>query len=414
MTLEPFKGLRYNPKKAGPLSRVVTPPYDIISPEQQQAYYRSHPHNFIRVVLGKEYAGDKRGRDRYSRARNTLQQWIEAGILRPDPEPSFYPYEQEYRLEGRRHRRVGVIALVRLDSPKIYRHEETRLQPKLDRMRLMGALGISSSPIFGLIPDTDGEYRRLITTWCKGHRPVAAVKMAGVLHRLWRVSDPKWVAGVKRMLRNRELVIADGHHRFEAALAYRDAERAKNPRSTGPAPYDYAMFFLAGVGDEEPGLLPTHRVLRGVLPVRLAEFQERVGGNGSAQVVEKDLDHIPGQLKRWREKGQIGIGFYTGPTQGFLIRKRGVSSHRMDVEWLHHELLPKWFGEQAEVSYTQDAQEGLRLLSKGQAQAFCMMQPLHLEEVFRRARSSTRMPRKTTYFYPKPLSGLVEYKFQLP
>ena len=309
----PFKGIRYNRRKVGLLSRVVTPPYDVISPAGQRSYYRRHPHNFIRVVFGRERATDDARHNRYLRARATLGRWMERGILQPDPKPSFYPYEQEYRLAGKTHCRRGIIALVHLGASRIRPHEETREAPLQDRLLLLKSVRASLSPIFGLIPDEGRSYHRLTLRLCRG-RPVATARLDGVRHRLWRVSDTETIRVIRRCLRSRDLVIADGHHRYEAARRFCEQMQRENPKARD-GPYQYAMFYLAAAGKREPGLFPTREAVRWILGRR---------------------------------------------------RSPAVRVRRPRVA-----------------------------------------------EVLDHARRGVLMPGKTTYFYPKPLAGLVEYKFEL-
>ncbi len=405
--IEPFRGVRYSRSEERFLSRVITPPYDVISPEGQRCYYRSHPFNFVRVVFGMESSKDDDRNNRYVRAGRTLRRWMEKGVLRADPEPSLYPYVQEYRMLGRRIRRWGVVALVRLDSPRIYPHEETREGPKEDRLRLLEAVRASLSPIFGLIPDESGSFRRWIGRAARG-RPVAQAGLEGVRHRLWRVSDPRRIRALQALLRKRELVIADGHHRFEAAKAFWLKRRR---RGGGAAPERFAMFFLASVSKEEPGLLPTHRVLRNVPPGKLQRFHEMLLRNGKGRRTGT-LREAESFLLELRRRGRMGIGFYAGNGEGMVLEGQARTPGRLDVEWLHEELLPRWFGEGLEIRYTQDAREGAGWVRRGRAGALFLMQPPRLREVVHRARRNQRLPGKTTYFYPKPVAGLVEYLFE--
>lgn len=347
--VEPFCGLRYNRARVASLSKVVTPPYDVISPKEQIGFYRRDRHNFIRVVYGRRRASDTARRNPYSRARATLEAWVRRGILRLDPEPGIYPYEQAYRIGRKLHRRLGVVALVRLDS-RVYPHEEIQEGPKRDRLRLMKEVEASLDPIFGLVPDVRGDYRQFVRRICRDRKPVASFQFQGVRHRLWRITHPAWIEKLRTVLRSRELVIADGHHRFEAARAYRD-ERKKMASYQPDASYNFAMFYLSAVGADEPGLLPTHRVVKVTAPARL------------------------------------------------------------EVEWQRPGIVEKPLGGQVKVTYTHDLEEAFGQLRHGRAQAVFVMQPPRLKEVLRRALASRRMPRKTTYFYPKPVSGLVEYPF---
>lgn len=417
--IAPFKGTRYDLRRVGSLSRVVTPPYDVISPGEQRRFYRRHPCNFIRVVYGLEYRTDRAGRSRYSRARRTLQEWVRRGILREDPEPAVYPYLQEYALEGRRRRRWGVVALVRLDSPRIYPHEETRAAPKMDRLRLLKAVEASLSPIFGLIPDENGRYRRWVASAVRGQRPIGSAVLGGVRHRLWRVTRREWIAGLKGILESRDLVIADGHHRFEAALSYRNARRARDANYHPGVGYNYAMFYLAAAGAEEPGLLPTHRVVSGLSRERARELVRKAAGRWPTRAVGP-LSKVGERLRWLRRRGRVGVGLCAGNGAGFVMemtppqRGGGVSRssrHALDVEWLHSEVLPSLLPEGCEITFTQEAQGALRQVKRGRAQMLFVMQPPEFREVLRRARAASRMPGKTTYFHPKPLAGLVEYRF---
>ncbi|MBI3317904.1 MAG: DUF1015 domain-containing protein [Candidatus Omnitrophica bacterium] len=409
--IEPFKGLRYDPRRVGSLSRVVTPPYDVISPQGQSQYYRKHPWNFVRVVFGKSTPNDTAGNNRYTRARKTLEEWISRGILKFDPEPSVYPYLQEYRFRAHPCRRWGVVALVRLDSGKIYRHEETKSEPKLDRLKLLQSVEASLSPIFGLIPDPKGQYRRGILRMCGKRPPVQVASVDGVRHSLWRVSDPRSIRGLQSALRSRELVIADGHHRFESALTYRNQRRAQDPSPRRDAPYNHVMFYLAAAGSEEPGLLPTHRVVSGLSKRRLEAVirqmfdQGLVRRAGSPRALARGLEALRG-------KGRVGVGLYTGNGSGSLLLSGPRQALRLlDVEWLHEKLLPQWMEPETEISYTQDLDRAVSQVRHRRAQASFILSAPNLQEVFRRARADRRMPGKTTYFYPKPLAGLVEYKF---
>ncbi len=407
--IEPFKGLRYDTRRIGSLSKVVTPPYDVISPEDQATYYSRHPRNFIRVVFGKGYAADTLERNPYSRARNTLEQWVQDGTLKQDPEPSVYPYLQEYTLSGRCYRRWGVVALVRLNSPRIFPHEQIRERPMQDRLRLLETVGASLSPIFGLIPDEKGGYERFIRQICRRRRPAAVAHLEGVKHSLWRVSDPTWIKQFKTDLRSKELVIADGHHRYAAAVAYRDFQKKNDLHYSPRAPYNFAMFYLAAAGKQEPGLLPTHRVLRRFPQRRIRQLLQGAATQCTVQPT-RGIKDLTARLQRLQAQGRLGIGFYAG-NGGHLLEARPGSCYRLDVEWLHQEILPQWIGPDVEIVYTQDLITASRQVRGKKAQALFVVQPPPLTEVLDRARAALRMPGKTTYFHPKPLAGLVEYKF---
>ena len=370
-----------------------------------------HPRNFIRVVFGKRYPSDSLRRDVYSRAKAALSDWTRSGILRRDEEPGVYPYEQNYKIKGKAYRRLGVIALVRLDS-RIYPHENIFGGPKLDRLKLMKAVNASLDPIFGLVPDEGGRYRRSVEAACRGRNPVAAFEFQGVRHRLWRITDPVWIRRIREALRSKDLVIADGHHRFEAARAYQEERRSRDPSRGPDAPYNFAMFYLSAAGSEEPGLLPTHRLVNVRPPDRLKRMLNQAKEKKLAEPVA-GRERLTARLRLLRRQNRLGIGFYNGNGASLLLRPPKGSSFRLDVEWLQEEILRKRLGGDSgvTVSYTQDLEAAYGKVRKGEAQALFVMQPPRLRDVLERARAGRRMPRKTTYFYPKLVSGLVGYPF---
>ena len=406
-SIQPFRALRYNPKRVGSLARVVTPPYDVISPEGQKSFYKAHPFNFIRIVYGKKQPSDAIGRNSYTRARAALEDWTQKGVLQRDLEPGVYPYEQEYRLAGKKHRRLGLIGLVRLDA-KIYPHEQIFGGPKLDRLELMKTVDASLDPIFGLVPDEAGRYRGLLQQVCASRKPLFSFEFQGVRHRLWRITDPAWIKKLQTALRSKDLVIADGHHRFEAAKTYRE-ERRKEPGYDPKAPYNFVMFYLSAAGGEDPGLLPTHRLVNLKASAKLKESLEQAKRLGVAEAL-KSKQALVAKLGQLRERRRLGIGLYTGNGAGYLLQPRGGSAYDLDVEWLHEEVLPNWL-DAAQLSYTQDLDGAYRRVRKGNAQAVFVMQTPRLKDVLARARAARRMPRKTTYFYPKLVSGLVGFPF---
>ena len=404
----PFRGVRYNAEQVKDLAKVVTPPYDVISPQQQRGYYSRHKFNFIRIVYGRQYPTDNKNQNRYSRARHAMDKWIRAGVLISDSELSVYPYLQEYHLNGRQYKRWGVIALVRLDSPAIYPHEETRTAPKQDRVRLLKTVQASVSPLFGLIPDKSGSYQKFIEQAVRSKPACASVRFNAVVHRLWKISDPVWIRKLQKVLRSREMVIADGHHRFEAAKMVRQHHAGHDPNYSLNSPYNFSMFYLSCAGTQEPGLLPTHRLLSKISQPKLQTFLNHLLLQEKGQKMESK--RLLTNLFSLRRRGKIGIGLYAGTNgDGILLNPpRGVV-HRLDVEWLHGNLLPDWIEAGGHLSFTQDLKKALDSVKQGRAQLLFVMQPPDFKEVFSRARSRVPMPGKTTYFYPKPLSGLVQY-----
>jgi len=416
LKIAPFQGVRYNPRKVGGLARVVTQPYDIISPEGQAAYYRKSPWNYVRLIFGRVQSSDSRSRNRYTRARKHLTDWLRSGVLVQDGKPALYPYLQEFTLDGKRGARWGLITLVSLDSTGIHPHEHTRPGPKQDRVRILQTVQAVLSPIFGLVPDSDRRFRQAIQSKVRGLRPAARVRLDGVENTLWRIEDPAWIARMQRLLAPKPVVIADGHHRFEAAKIYRGLKG----RRQGAA-WNFTMFDLTSAAGDDPGLLPTHRMLTGFpeagLPGALKRWRVTPAGRG-LQNVEK----LSRTVERLKDRRRLGVGLaLSNGHGGFLIEPKGRGRYHLDVEWLHEELLPALYGSdrsgkkrataavEASLAFTQDLKRGWRHLRDGSGRALFVMQPPRTREVFDWARRGRRMPGKTTYFTPKPIAGLVAY-----
>jgi uncharacterized protein (DUF1015 family) len=422
--IEAFKGLRYNPEKVGAIAKLVTPPYDVISAQGQNSFYQKSPWNFIRIIYGKTRSTDKRGSDRYSRAHKTMEQWIRSNVLKRDTEPSLYPYLQEYQVQGKRCRRWGLIGLVPVNSPKIYPHERTRPKPKQDRIRLIQTVGASLSPLFGLVPDWNRGYEKELISQTKRSKRIARVTLDDVRHTVWQVSDPSWIRKIQKILKTKEMVIADGHHRFEAAKTCWKQARKKGSRIAAAS--RFCMFYVASAQKKEPGLLPTHRLLN-QFPVGALKVQGDRWRMHKRSKIQKQWPSLIRQLKTLKRKGQLGLGLVlANGAGGYLMEPKRKRSFAMDVEWLHEEVLPSLFGAEtigaarahskieSELEFTQDLPYGLQKLHRGEAKALFVLQPPTLDEVFRRARKSIPMQGKTTFFIPKPLAGFVAYPFRSP
>ena len=231
--VRPFKGILYNRDKVPDLKDVITPPYDVISPAEQEEYHQRHPNNMIYLVLGRTDPLDTERHNRYTRAAESFRSWLDAGILRQDEKPAFYVTEIDFELDGQVHTRFGFIAIVRLEgleSRTILRHEKTFSSVKEDRLRLLDHCEANFSPIFSLFPDQDGRIVEQLRIAVKGISPALNfTDLKGYRHRLWRVTSEEVHEDIERMLTDRPLYIADGHHRYETALRYRDMVRARQP-----------------------------------------------------------------------------------------------------------------------------------------------------------------------------------------
>jgi len=452
--VRPFRGLRFRETLVGALGEVVCPPYDVISPEEQRALHDRSPFNVVRLELGLQMPGDDASDNRYTRSALTLNRWLAEGALVEEKDPALYLYEQRFPHEGRTLARWGIFARQRLatwDEGVVLPHEETLAGPKADRLQLMRATRCNLSPLFLLFEDPSGTVRAMMEDSSRRPADATADTGDGQVHRLWVVQgEPQ--RRLAAALQTPQLFMADGHHRYETALAYRD-ERRKEPdwtpppnplplgesgggspprRGEGPgmgsgAPYDFAMVLLVDAADPGLVVLPTHRVVRGVDPSllnRLDEALERVfrvdrleAGDGHAAATAQML------LRRMQERGLEGpaLAIYRKEGGGAavlslreLVEGRPDGRPVLDVDVLHDVLLepmlavgPEELRAGTHVSYTRDASEAVAAVDRGDAQVALLLNPTRVDQVLATARARGKMPQKSTYFYPKPTTGLV-------
>jgi uncharacterized protein (DUF1015 family) len=422
----PFAALRYNHQRVT-VQRVVTQPYDKITPEMQGRYYQSDPHNLVRLILGKSEAGDDNRNHVYSRAANFWREWRRDGILVADPQPSLYRYTQRFSAPGTKveHERVGLIALGQLedyDRQIVYRHEQTLTGPKADRLSLLRATSAHFEQIFMLYGDPQGRVDSLLATAAE---PVIEVTDEyDVLHRMERVAEPKTVAAVTAEFRDKKLLIADGHHRYETALTYRN-ERRQNAGKTDPnAPYERMM--MTFVNMDRPGLviLPGHRVVHSLPKFESGWFVEatrqhfrfeQMPGTPAAAEIQQWLEHN-------KDAGTVMVAVtaqgawtmrYMPETTQHLMSGLSARQQQLDVVILHRVVIETMLGisqedvrSQKHVNYYRDADEAIARVRRGEANVAFLMNPVTIEQMREISFAGEVMPQKSTDFYPKMLSGL--------
>lgn len=436
----PFRGVLYNPAVAKDLGQVVAPPYDVIDRAGQEALHARHPNNVIRLELGLEQPHDNPSTNRYTRAASLLREWLRDGILRRDAQPAIYPYAVEYRspmsepeaptktLRGF----LSTVALEEFGSGHIYPHENTRAAAKADRLELLQACRANFSPIFCLFSDSGGAVLRLLQKSVDPEKPRLDFRDdEGFRHRLWDITDPRVLDQVRSAMGPKPLFIADGHHRYETALTYRRMRRqqAGAPASTALPPYDAVLMLFSSL--EDPGLtvLPTHRVLTMPLPA-IAEIRSLLR---EICVIEEVpfRDHSEQEarqnfLRTLRSKGHTrhAFGLIQRGVQGYFILTLRPEHHatlgtatrdRLDVSILHNEILTRLRASTANegsVVYTKDEQEAIDLVVGGGQPAALLLNATKVDEVRAVAAAGERMPHKSTYFFPKPLTGLVMNVFE--
>jgi uncharacterized protein (DUF1015 family) len=435
--IEPFRALRYDPARVS-ISQVVTQPYDKITPEMQDRYYAASPHNLVRVILGKEHANDHTGDNRYTRAAQSFRDWRQQRIFLQDAQPSLYLYVQRFTAPGGAGEleRRGIIALGRIEDYSagvIFRHEQTLAKPKADRLELLRATRAHFGQLFMLYSDPATEIDRLLAP--TGNPDLETKDEYGVLHQMWKISDPRLVNQVQTTMRDKKLVIADGHHRYETALNYRNERRAAagNPTPSpgaAPAPYDLVMMTLVNM--DSPGLviLPTHRVVHGLPSFSAAAFRDGACPLFSVDEVDASVDAARASVIL-REAGRMGTALLavTADRVFLLDRAKLVSpeifagwslrQQALDVVQLHKCMLERVLGiseeairDQKNVRYIRDIGEAMAQVRSGAANVAFLMNPARMAQVRDIAFFGEVMPQKSTDFYPKLLTGLTIYALE--
>jgi uncharacterized protein (DUF1015 family) len=434
--LHPFKGMRYNPNKVKDLRKVVCPPYDVINPQAQERYYRNHENNIIRVELGKENPDDIPTNNRYTRAAAFLKDWIKQGVLERDAEPSLYLYKLDYVLPNKEKRTLkGFFSLVELEEigkGKIFPHEFTFPKAKQDRLRLMHACHANTSPIFMLYSDPAAAVMaQLEKSVDEAHPLVNIIGEDEVRHRLWRIASPAALTAVVDSLKEQPFFIADGHHRYETALNFRNEMRERS-HPTGPQPYDATFVFCSNMDDAGISLLPIHRVIMNPLPCDLKTLKQRLSRSFDVTHLEfNNATETSMRKKLFQEMQKQGrsaavFGMVAKSEQSFHLLKLKSSGsgpavkilEALDVSIFQKTILEEAMGiadpaakKEGLVQFVKDEEAAVKMVQSGSAGLAFFLNPTKINQVRDIVLAGDRMPQKSTYFYPKPLTGLVLNKF---
>jgi uncharacterized protein (DUF1015 family) len=425
--IRPFRALRYNFERVS-ASEVVTQPYDKITSGMQQRYYAASPYNLVRIILGRREHGDNSVQNVYTRAAAFGRKWREEGILQQDAAPSLYWYSAAFTApSGKAFERRGFIARGRVEdyaAHVVYRHEQTLAKPKADRLKLLRTTRVHYEQLFLLYEDS-GEIERALRT---EEKPTLEVTDEyGVVHRVWQISNTAVIGSVREKMKDKKLVIADGHHRYETALNFRNECREEAGTGNSEAPYEFVMMTLVNMDD--PGLLvlPTHRVVHSVESFSMDEFQK-----ASGELFEVEQVWAPLEAERagalLEERGRTGTALLAFAKDRTLLlhspkattaRFLATLSRRqqsLDVVQLHKCLLEgvlqlseESIRDQQNLSYLRDAAEAMAMVQSGEANVAFLMNPCPVEKVREIALAGEVMPQKSTDFYPKLLSGLTAY-----
>ena len=444
----PFRGFRYNPERVA-FDRVLTQPYDKISPAMQEKYYQADPHNLITVEKGRSYPGDTPQNNVYTRAAAALEDWIRNRVVTQEPAAAFYAYTQEYTVPGKEERRkrrgfIGAGKLEEYSAGVVFRHEHTLSGPKADRLELLRHTKTHTGQLFMLYSD---EQRRVDAILEEAEAGAPATELRdeyGVVHRLYVIADPARIGAIHGAMEDQKLVIADGHHRYETALNYRNECRTRAGKIELDPPYDHAPWELAMmtfVNTRSEGLtiLPTHRVAahvhdfswsgvrRYLEPWFAAEAFPFADDGEKAWARKNFLEKLVGA----RERRAIGVypaaeakkrTFYMltlrpGVNLAQLLHSVSPLQRELDVVLLHEGILepalgitPQAVTAEANLTYEREASAALDAVDSGRAQISFLLNPCDVEQVMKIATAGEVMPQKSTDFYPKMLSGIAMYR----
>jgi uncharacterized protein (DUF1015 family) len=435
--IAPFRGLHYNSGKVPNLTEVVTPPYDVIRPAEREAFAAQHPYNMVNLILPQALPGDDLLQNRYTRAGALFRQWVKDEVLVRDAAPAYYYWETDFQHAGRTYTRKGLAALVRLEPLSgggIRPHEQTFSAAKADRLEVIKAAQANFSPIFTIFPDPAGQVVSLLKSGAPEAPMMAFEDTLGYGQRLYPVTDPGTVLAVHRAIREMTLYIADGHHRYETSLNYQKLMKQRYPQASPEAPFNYILMYLSNMFDPDLVILMAHRLLGGPrlknleeswIMGRLKEYFEIVTlpaahefGEDYEGFLQQTLAEVPAG-----ESAFIVLGFgrkawrlimRPGVRQSVLARQMHPALAQLDVAVLNYLIFEKVLGldakaqdDQETCKYTSKISEAVTAVTKGEARLAFLLNPTRIEQVQDVASAGLVMPRKSTYFYPKVMSGLI-------
>jgi uncharacterized protein (DUF1015 family) len=408
--VNPFRPYRYS-VKAGRLDDVLTQPYDKISPAMRTRYLSLSPYNLVRIILGERFPADSADENVYTRAAHYLREWIDGGILVRDSEPAFFAYFQEFSVPDTGERLVrkafiGLGAVEDYAAGIVHRHEQTLSGPKKDRLELLRHTRVHFGQLFMLYPDPEREIDAVLDEAASESPTAAVTDEYGVVHTLWRISEPVLIASIQHAMASKKLIIADGHHRYETALAFRNEH---------PELEDARRVMMTFVNMDSPGLriLATHRL------VDQCDAEECLTRARAAFHVTEAAS-LEALRKAWDEPhaGKIRLGIATQPGVLHLLEAKREPG-RLDVPFLHEKILGELLGigeeavrNEQRIRYMRGAEAAFEEVRQGKSRLAFLLEPTAVADVARVAFSGGVMPQKSTDFYPKLLSGLTAYKLE--
>ena len=422
--IKPFKAVTYNREKIKGYSKVVCPPYDVISPQRQEYYHSLDPYNFIHILLGTDVPGE----DKYLRAANYFRDWLKSEVLIQEKEPAIYFYSQQYKVKGEKRTRLGFIALLGLGDEKspVFAHENTHLAPKEDRHKLLRQVKANLSPIFVVFLDKKRIIQRTFQQYIRDKEPfIDVIDDENTSHKLWKIDDPALMEAIKSRMEGENIFIADGHHRYEVACAYREEMKQKLGPIDGEEDFNYILTYFTNTDPRGLTILPVHRLIKLESGFNFDSFKLKLKEYF-------DIEEIKDKAKFFflMEKGGRSehlLGMYKDKKYWFLrlknikildkmISDKPKEYRSLDVCILNYIILNKILGlgleDKESLTYSPDANDLIERVDKDPLYIALFLNPVKIEQIVSVAVNSNKMPPKSTYFYPKVLSGLLINKFE--
>ncbi len=428
--IRPFRGAHYNKSLINDWATVICPPYDIITPQQQQELHLISEYNFVRLELGRELPQDTINDNKYTRAAATLEQWLKQGIVEVDETPAIYLHDQYFTHQGREYKRRGIVARVRVeewDKMVIRPHEGTIAGARSDRLSLLWTLQANTSPILALFEDRGRQISSLLATQERSKPLLSLKSVDGEGHNVWAITEPEVVNQIGSSLAGQPLYIADGHHRYESAIAYQRERNASSPPASGDEAFNFVMMTLVDFSDPGLIILPPHRLIRGIskpildgLMAKLKVFFEIEELTLSMPGVWQQVDDL-----LTKTNGIRLVLFGPAAEHLFVLKLRDLAAvsqmmpyfhselyKRLEVSIIDHVILEKLLAlssekEKTSLTYSYDRPDAVNRVLNQEYQLAFLLSPVKTEVIKAIADAGDKMPRKSTYFYPKLPAGLL-------
>ncbi|MGD9817544.1 MAG: DUF1015 domain-containing protein [Desulfomonilaceae bacterium] len=438
--IKAFPVVKYGRRLTNELEKLITPPYDVISPQEQQAFYESHPFNMIRLVLGNQYPDDHELNNKHTRAASTLDEWMRKGVLTRHGKPALVIYQMDFEQPGVGVKRLdGIVAVVKVDDygrGKVLPHEKTYLGPKKDQLDLLRACKSNLTPVHSLFDDDDDRIYNLYSPYMENEPDQVTTDSNKNVHRTWLIDDEKIIDAIIEAFDSKSLFIADGHHRYETALAYKREQEALD--SYDPeAPYNYVMMYLTALSHPGLTILPAHRMVKGLSNFEISKFFTQLDPYFDFTEIPfsecgltADIERFISGLADYSEFGGcFGMACH-GQNRFWLLKLKDfgalsrvvdssipVALQRLDVTILSEVIMNLGLGldkgnSEGKIEYTPIMSEAIERALRGEVQASFILNPTRVDQMREAAEKGFKLPQKSTYIYPKLSSGLVLNVFQ--